>query len=202
MKKQIAVLLLSGLLSACSGTPNTEQPPTKHTTYHSTDIGWTMEIPDGWTINSKEELSEREKKGKAIMAESIGNDIDISGLKNLANFQKDKTALFQSSIEPFDTVKDGSWKEHCQLLKELIYDSYTRKGLQVDTTATTIVTVDGLEFERLYSVMHIPGRSVTLKQIMFLRLIKGYAFGANISYIEDADKEIMMQAWMQSRFEK
>lgn len=49
--------------------------------------------------------------------------------------------------------------------------------------------------------MYDPDGKVMLYQDMYSKLINGYDFGANLSYINDKEKNELMSAWKNSKFE-
>ncbi|RQO30906.1 hypothetical protein DBR32_09345 [Taibaiella sp. KBW10] len=200
MKKIIGIAFLGSL--CCSCTSEVEKSTGKRTTYYSKDIGWTIKIPEGWQVTDKEMVETLQSKGEAALTETLGESVDFSALKHLANFQKDQFNMFQSSIEPYDTLKEGNWTEHNLFLKKLVYDTYTEKGIKVDSTATTTMQVDGLAFEQYSFTVYAPDGKVLLRQIIYSRYIKGYDFGVNVNYTNEEDKAIMQQAWEQSTFTK
>lgn len=51
---------------------------------------------------SSAKVEDLQSKGPEAMEASTGERLDISGLKNLVNFQKDQFDNFQSTSEPFD----------------------------------------------------------------------------------------------------
>ena len=61
MKIKLTTLLLITVFIACKTDPNKQIDEGKITesTYHSVEIGWTMEIPKGWDIIHKSVLDER-----------------------------------------------------------------------------------------------------------------------------------------------
>ncbi|PZE17183.1 hypothetical protein DNU06_07880 [Putridiphycobacter roseus] len=201
--KWIALLLLTVLIS-CSTDPNKQIDEGKITdnTYHSKEIGWTMEIPNGWEVTHKSTLDERTSNGLDLISESAGIEIDASELKQLLNFQKNKFNIFQSTSQPFIEEYEGEWASNNVLLKELIYNTYLQNGMKTDSSATQTVSVNGLDFVFYEFVIYGPKGDVILNQMMYSRLINGFDFGININYNNEGDKKEMLEAWMNSKFEK
>lgn len=123
--------------------------------YTSKEIGWTIVIPEIWKIVSKEQNEAYEKKGLDAIGEIVDEDIDASEVRNLIGFQKDIFNMFQSTSEPFELEYPGEWEENDAAIKEILYYTYENEGIKVDTTATSIVQIDGLDFRsyefRVYS---------------------------------------------------
>ena len=171
-------------------------------TYTSEEIGWTIEIPDGWTIIEKEKTEEFQDKGLKALGEVVEGEIDVSGLKNLICFQKNQFNIFQSTSEPFEVEYDGEWEATNAELKKILYSAYVNQGIQVDTSSTSIVKIDGLDF-RYYSItVYSPKGDIILNQSMYCRYINGMDFGININYNNEKDKLEMLTALKNSRFKK
>lgn len=204
MKNKLLVLLILTTLSSCKSDPNKQIDEGKITenTYHSDEIGWTMNIPKGWNVTHRSVLAERNEKGLDMIEESTGLEYDDSQLKQLLNFQKNRFNIFQSTSEPFEVEYDGEWEENNASIKELLYNLYTEKGIKTDTTATKITNIDGLDFRYFTITLHSPKGEVLLNQLMYSRLINGFDFGVNINYNNEEDKNEMLEAWLNSKFDQ
>src|SRR5690242_13079090 len=99
--------------------------------YTSENIGWTIEIPDGWTIVEKDKSEEYDNKGLKAIGEVTDGEIDISGLKHLISFQKNQFNIFQSTSEPFKTEYDGEWEVNNAGLKKIMYSAFLNQGIKV-----------------------------------------------------------------------
>lgn len=170
--------------------------------YTSNDIGWTIEIPKGWKIVEKEKTQEMNERGFKALEETLENEIDYSGLKNLISFQKNQFNLFQSSSEPFDLEYEGEWDDNNATLKEIIYSTYENQGIKVDSSTTKIENLDGLDFQTFSFTLYGPKGEVILKQIMYSRLINGFDFCVNINYNNDQDRDELLKVLRNSKFKK
>jgi hypothetical protein len=170
--------------------------------YTSEDLGWTIEIPNGWTVVEKEKTEEYNSKGLKAIGEVIDGEIDISGLKHLISFQKNQFNIFQSTSEPFKVEYDGEWEVTNAELKKIMYSAYINQGIKVDSSTTSSVKVDGLDFN--YYSFTIYGRKgeVILNQAIYSRLINGLDFGVNINYNNEEDKIEMLNVWKSSKFKR
>lgn len=167
--------------------------------YESQEIGWTMAIPNGWSVTRKSVSDERTKEGLNAFKESAGIDYDASGLKQLLNFHKDRAHVFQSSSEPFPLLYEGEWEENGERLKHLIYETYTSQGVRVDTSSSK-KKIDNLDFEVFHIKIYSPEGETLLYQDMYSRYINGFDFGVNLSYINEKEKNEMLTAWENSKF--
>lgn len=170
--------------------------------YTSEDIGWTIEIPDGWTIVEMDKSKEYNNKGLKAMEEVVDGEIDISGLKNLISFQKYKFNVFQSTSEPFKVEYEGEWEAKNAELKKIIHSAYTNQGIKVDSSASSTINIDGLDFHYCSFTLYGPKGDTILKQSMYSRLINGLDFGVNINYNNEKDKNEMLTVWKNSKFIK
>lgn len=202
MKIKIITLLALIILISCKTNPNKQIDEGKITesTYHSNEIGWTMEIPTGWNVTHKSISDERTEKGLEAIKESAGIDYDASGLKQLLNFQKDRFHIFQSTSEPFKIEYEGEWEDNNEGLKQLLYETYESRGIKIDTSSST-KKIDNLSFEVFHITMYGPDGKIILYQDMYGRLINGFDFGVNLNYINEKEKNEMMKVWKESKFE-
>jgi len=168
--------------------------------YISEEIGWTIEIPEGWEIVTIEQNEEFQEVGLDAMEGLIEEDIDISGLKNLIGFQKNQFNLFLSTSEPFKVEYEGEYEENQAGLKELIYNAFMEQGIKVDSTETQIATLDGLDFYYYRFTIRSQEGEEILTQLIYSRLINGLDFTININYTNESDKNEMFNALLDSKF--
>jgi len=204
MKPFTLLLAAITLLSvSCKNSANDKAPDegtVKGEIYKSAEIGWSIEIPKGWDIISRDQLESNDAKGKSALEKQAGKPVDISDLKHLISFQKDRFNMLASTSEPFvgdSLVYDSA--NHA--LDQLLYSTFVSQGVSADTASGTVM-VDGLKFNAFYTTINSPTGAVLLKQVLYSRLINGYDFGVNINYTNDSCKKIMTAAFMNSKFDK
>ena len=206
--KKILFTIFTGIalsLTSCGQVDpnkNIDEGKVEGNVYTSEEIGWTIEIPKGWTVIDKEKTKETNEKGLKALEETMGGEIDYSGLKSLISLQKDQFNIFQSTSDPFKLEYEGEWEENNSALKEILYTTYLNQGMKTDSSATTIEKIDGLEFHKYSFTIYIPKGEVILKQIMFSRLINGFDFGVNINYNNDKDRDELLKVFKNSKFKK
>lgn len=174
----------------------------ENNTYVSQDIGWEMEIPKGWEIVTMEETKSYEKKGLDAIEDMIGEDIDVSNLKNLVSFKKDMFNLFQSDSEAFEIEYEDEWEESNIALKDFLLETYIDQGIKATASDISTESIDGLEFMRYEFTLYSPDDKVILNQLIYTRLINGYDFGVNINYNNEEDKNEMLRVFRNSKFRK
>lgn len=207
MRKTLFTLfagIILGITSCGQADPNenVDEGKVEGNLYTSAEIGWTIEIPTGWTIVEKDETEARNEKGKEIIEETIGGEFDASGLKNLIVFQKNKFNIFQSTSEPFKVEYEGEWEQNNHALKELIYTTYESQGIKVDSSVTTIEKIDGLNFLTYILTLYGKKGEIILHQMLFSRLINGFDFSVNLNYNNNRERDELLKAFRNSRFEK
>lgn len=203
MKRLFLTLTIGTALSLCSckePAKKTDEGEIREQEYFSKEIGWTIEIPQGWTVNDLEKTKESADRGMKAIQESTNTEIDYSELKNLITFQKNQSNLFQSSSEPFKPEYEGEWEEHLQYVKALAYETYENRGIKADSSETTIEKINGLDFHTFSYTIYGPKDEVILKQILYSRLINGFDFGVNINYNNENDRDVMLKAFKNSKF--
>ena len=206
--KKILFTIFTGIalsLTSCGQVDpnkNIDEGKVEGNVYTSEEIGWTIEIPKGWTVIDKEKTKETNEKGLKALEETMGGEIDYSGLKSLISLQKDQFNIFQSTSDPFKLEYEGEWEENNSALKEILYTTYLNQGMKTDSSATTIEKIDGLEFHKYSFTIYSPKGEVILKQIMFSRLINGFDFGVNINYNNDKDRDELLKVFKNSKFKK
>jgi len=164
--------------------------------YNSPDIGWTITIPTGWTVVSRDQTDANDKKGSEAMKKAYKGEINMSKLKHLISFQKDKFNVFMSTYEPF---KDGAeaYEQNCLAVNNLIYETYTQQGIKSDTSSGKEL-IHGHYFRTFYATLYAPGGQAVLRQILYSRLINEKDFTVTLNYNNEKDKEAMMDAWKNS----
>jgi hypothetical protein len=200
----IIIVILVSLISCKQVDPNNniDEGKVEGNFYTSNEIGWTIEIPKGWKVIDLEKVKAMNEKGRKALEETIEGEIDYNGLKNLIGFQKNQFNIFQSSSEPFKLEYEGEWEEKNSVLKNIVYSTYLNQGVKVDSSSTSIETIDGLNFQTFSFTFYTPQGEVLFKQVMYSRLINGYDFGVNMNYNNDKDRDELLSVFRNSKFKK
>ncbi len=200
----IITIILFSLQSCNLNDPNknVDEGEIQGKNYKSEEIGWTMEIPDGWTVVDKDLTEERNNKGQKALEKSMGQKVDFTGLKNLLSLQKGQFNVFQSTSEPFTLDYEGQWEETNAAVKSIIFSTYKDQGIKADTSITTIEKIDGLDFHKYSFTIYSPDGEIILNQIMYGRLINGFDFGVNINYNNNKDRDELLKVFKNSKFKR
>lgn len=203
MRQSILLLLCVALFSCGQGDGSgkkVDEGKIKGTTYHSDDIGWTISIPEGWTVVSEDQAEAGDQKGKEALEKATGQQFDMKNLKHLISFQKDQANTFAATTEPFKEETPGEYTEHKHALNGMIYQTYANEGIATDTSSGS-ETIGGLEFNTFYITIRDADGKELLNQILYSRLINDYDFVVNLNYNNPADKATMADAFKASTFE-
>jgi len=208
MKRTTAVLLAATLLFSCKqkdkhGDPNkqVDEGAVKGETYVSQDMGWTIVIPKGWTVVSRDQMEASEQKEAEAVKKSSHTDVDVTGVKHLIGFEKDVFNSLSSLSEPFPDASPGAFEDNCATVNKMIYDAYTSQGIRTDTSSS-VEMMHGHKFHVFYSTMYNKLGIIVLQQVLYLKLINKRLFSVTINYNNDKDKKVMMDAFMNSTFKE
>ena len=188
------------IFSSCN-TSSQKEERDKLETYTSKEIGWTIEIPQGFKLTSQIKRDADDQKGKEAMANVYEGELKIDTLRHLVSFMKNQFNSFDSTIEPYEETEAGEYAENNVLIHKLIFDTYHKQGIKIDTSSSKI-NLKGQLFNAFYIKIFGPNGEVALNQIMYSKMIKGYDFGVNINYNNEEDKNALISAFMNSNLDK
>ena len=196
-------LLIVLVFSSCNPIdPNKEidEGSVKGENYKSKEIGWSIEIPKGWKIMTRDKIESSGQKGNEALEKTIGQPVDTKFLKHLISFQKDPFNIFMSSSEPFDEEFPGEFQVNNKQLYEILYQTFIDQGIKVDTTSGK-EQIQNLEFETFHTTIYSPKGEIIMNQVLYSRLINGFSFGVTICYNNLADKTTLIETFKNSKFE-
>ena len=203
---QIAIVFticLISLFSCKQPDPNkqVDEGNVKGEIYHSNEIGWSIKIPSGWTIISRDETEKRDKLGSDAFKKSSGIEVDAKALKHLISFRKDQTNFFFSSAEPFKEEYPGEYKKNNITTDSIIYKTVKDQGIRMDT-ASGKETIQGLDFNTFSMIIYGTNGKEVARQIMYSKLMNGFDFSVVIVYNNEKDKILLLNNWKESHFAK
>lgn len=202
--KTIFIFLLPVLLlfSCGQSDPNDELDEgfISDETYTNDEIGWSMDVPRGWTITTRQELQESNDRGKELVQENTEIIIDDSGLKHLLNFEGDNEGdSFLSNIEYFPIENKEEWDENQDFVYELIQNAYKAEGIDFESERYT-ERVDDLVFNVIKLELFGQSGDLILTQIVYTRHILDYNFGATLNFTNEEAKKTLYTSWRTSKF--
>ncbi len=197
----LLVILISIVNISCQTDPNEAVDEGKVTgyTYTSDDIGWSIQIPEGWEVTGKDAQQARVERGQEAFEDATNLEIDVSNLRHLIGFQKDQFNIFQSTSERFELEYEGEWESNFKDVTELICVMYEDNGIAYDTLSGTEI-IDGLEFKKFNVTIYSPKGDIILYQEVYGRHINGFDFSVNINYNNENDKIELVSALKNSKF--
>jgi len=204
MKWTISLTIISIVFFACNrvapNKPIVEKCKNCYT-YQNKEIGWSIEVPSGWTIISKDVMEQYDEKAQDFIEKSFSRDIDMKVLNHLITFQKDPANNFAATTETFKEEFPGQYQIYFKWLNAEVYKAMINAGMKVDSTSGKEI-IQNLEFSTFYTNLHGDDGEIILYQIRYNRLIGDHNFTANINYNNDNDKNILVSAFKNSKFNK
>lgn len=168
--------------------------------YTHPGFGWTMKVPAGWRVKTREEIAAVTQKGLDAMQKSADAPIDASGAVQLLALQRDPFNQFTSAAEAFDPAKDGSYAENQDGLVQLLLKTYADAGVKV-RHARRDETVGGVKFNVLDVTILAPdGQKVILHQAMYDALFGTRSLTVSLNWNDDAARDALFAAWRGSQF--
>ncbi|KGK30671.1 hypothetical protein [Cellulophaga sp. E6(2014)] len=173
---------------------------TENKTFHAPEIGWTINLIDGWDIESARKVDQDIHEGLALI-ENSGESVYVSGKEiGLFVLRSDEITKFQATIIPFEETYENEWNDKYPQIKDVIYPIVAYQGVQVDSTSSK-ETIDNIAFE-VFNIKLSQNGSTLMEQNMYRTYIKGYDFIINMSHNSINDKKAMLATLRASKFDK
>lgn len=172
---------------------------TKDEVIHTEHFNWTMNIPDGFEMESEEEWEKLQQKGTEVIEEAFDQEIEGS-VKTIVVFKHDESNYFDANYQPFDTALDGSYLKSCNDVNQVIFETFLAQmpDVQIDSSSTTVI-IDNLEFQKFNIIVQLPNNS-SLTTHMYSRLFEDTELAINIMYQDEEYGQLMTEAWLNSSF--
>jgi hypothetical protein len=175
----------------------------KEGTYHSKEIGWTINLPEGWEVIDSRKQAALQKRGMDAIGSANDITVDVSGLKNLITFKKDIFNSFLSTSESIEFENEAAWSDNIETVKNYLIATYQNEGIDHDASDTVTEMIDGLEFKTYTFRLYDPKNGkIILNQLVYARYINGFDFGVCINYNNEDDKAVMLEAFKNSKFRR
>jgi hypothetical protein len=95
--------------------------------YFFKEVGWALIIPADFKITDSTEDAAIGERGKKAIEETNDIKIDISQTKTLIGATKNTYNYFNCTITPFDLKTDGNYEATSQLVKDMLYKTFSEK---------------------------------------------------------------------------
>lgn len=192
MKHTLLIIFVGLFFNLTAFAQNSlDQEQIENNIYTNNGLGWTLELPNGWTAVDLEEIRANRKSGQ-----SSGEE-----LKELIIFYKDPMNSFYSTAEPFEEDYKGEWLEIYHDSKEIKLENLT---IEADKkfSETDSEIIDGIEFHYFTIKFYTYSGELILEQLIYSALINEYDFEAILTYNNSNDKEELLDTLRNSRFMK
>jgi hypothetical protein len=170
-------------------------------TYTVEEIGWTVLLPEGWEVITKEELKRISEKGKKEMEKTFETKIDDSGVQELISIRKDKFNSLISNMQKFDSVTDGTYDERVMALNEMLRVTYRSKNMKIEDKVGA-TRIGGVMFDIIDIKIFAPDddKKVILYQSFYSAFINGYDFTINMNYNNETFRKVLAETVNSSKF--
>lgn len=207
MKKNIFFLFTLLALTACGSGKKKEktsstpaQPEAEVYTYINDEIGWSIDIPDGWTPISPEQMDAEQERDHETINDKTGLVVN-DRITNLIGFSKSNSNNFKAFMQPNHDSLMAIINHSTFELNKTIIQMAEEKDLVADTSSGT-ENIGGYDYK--YSAVNLMQKDNKriFSQRSYYRIIGNYMFCANIMYSNEDDWNAMMSAFSNSKFKK
>ncbi len=198
--RMVVFAALSLLFGSCASSDKKVEDRKTKFVHQNKEINWKMIVPVGFIINDAQEIYENNKRGIEVTENATGQSLDTSFLQRVFGFQLDSANLFQSIVTLSEFQEEQAWLESNAETKRLFYLLYEEQGVLVDTSATSIETIDGIDFQTYNLNLLGSKKEVVMHQVFYAALIHGQDF--SVSIVGDSPKNIqkIKNVWLTSTF--
>ena len=162
---------------------------------------WRITLPDDFEEVSSEEWKRLQQTGEDAIEDTFNEEIE-NFTKTIFVFKKGDYNYFESNYQPYDEAIDGNYLEASQSVNEIVYETLaTQLADAIVDSSSSVQTIAGLEFQHFHVSAELTG-VVTINIQSFSRLFGDQDFTVNITYIDEREGDIMLDAWRNSTFGK
>ena len=192
----VVTISLAFLIQSCTGQSNPEKE------VYNEDFKWTITIPKNFESVSAEEWGKMQNKGTEAIGKTLGEEVDMNHLKTIFVFKSGQHNYFESNYQPFNPDTDGDYIENCNRINDVLLATFKAQmpDAKIDSTKT-VETIDNLEFQTFKIQVVYPNKMV-MRLLMYSRLFDRKEFSVNITYVDEAKGEQMLDSWTKSKFTK
>jgi len=199
----LSLLCLFALFISCREVEkkNHDLGTVKENKYYVSEIGWSIDIPEGWKLMDTDKMKKMAEKGNKLIQDATDIEIDSDEIKYLITFKKNDQNLFQSILENVPLEAKLDYDANFKMVKELVAFTYENQGITIDTSATSITKVSGVPFHYFeVKILKPESDEILLNQKFFSRLYKDFQHSVIINYNDETYGQVMMEAFENSTF--
>jgi hypothetical protein len=197
MKSLFFILaVIATCITSCIG----QTTPQENKIYNK-DFKWSITIPAGFDTVNAEKWNLMQNRGADAVEKTYGEK-PVNKAKTIFVFLNDKVNYFESNYQLYDITKDGDYLETCKDVNNIIYGTLKSqmKGARLDSSFSTTV-ISGLAFQTFTLTITLPN-SMVLNMYSYSRLFGKKEFSVNITAVNRQREKELLDAWLNSRFEK
>lgn len=168
--------------------------------YRFADIGWTMPIPPGWTVMPLQQTQQAQEVGKKAIQDAMGATVDMSTLRHLLAFAKDRANVFQSSFEDVPPEQVASWPEANANVREIVLRTYRAKRVNIDASPLREEVIAGVTFHVFDITIKDSKGTPFLYQSVYSALFGKQTLGVSLTYLTESNRDEMLKAFKASTF--
>lgn len=171
------------------------------TLFSSKLLGWTMKIPQKWTVLPRANLQAQANNGLKLLAMENNKAAkkQITETVYLLSLKKSNRKMFSALVAPYDSTK-MKYNQIVSATKELIYNSLLKQGIKTDSTWSKEI-IDHKEFRVFKMTAYNKENQPIVNQVYYNCLIKNSLFTAIILYDTDESRDSLLNSWRSSKFE-
>ena len=188
--------VISICITSCIGQSNTQQNK-----IYNKDFKWSITIPAGFDTVNAEKWNLMQNRGADAVEKTYGEK-PVNRAKTIFVFLNDKVNYFESNYQLYDITKDGDYLETCKDVNNILYGTLESqmKGAKIDSSSSKTV-ISGLVFQTFTLGITLPNKMV-LNMYSYSRLFGKKEFTVNITSVDRQKEKELLDAWLNSRFEK
>lgn len=200
----LGIVFLTIVLNSCNNEnipANFDYGRIENNTYINSFFDFEMTLPDGWVVQTKEQMENMANTGKTLVAGDNSkmkailkaSEINTANLLSVFQFEQGAAVMYNPSItliaenlKNFPGIKNGN--DYLFHAKKLIEQSQFKYDYVDDKFSKEMI--DGVEFYKMHTEVEYMG--IDIKQIYYSTILKGFSFNAIISYNDDQQKQELL----------
>lgn len=190
------LVIISTCITNCIGQTNAQQNK-----IYNKDFKWSITIPAGFDTVNAEKWNLMQNRGAEAVEKTYGEK-PVNKSKTIFVFLNNKFNYFESNYQSYDSTKDGDYLETCRDVNNMLYGTLEAqmKGAKIDSSSSTTL-INGLVFQTFKLGITFPNNMV-LNMYCYSRLFGKKEFSVNITAVDRQKEKELLDAWLNSRFEK
>lgn len=209
-----AVLLLTILISGCkveNTLDNFDYGKVEGSKYVNSYFDLEMDVPADWFVQSQEQMENITKAGKDMVAgddermKAIVKASDVNTANLLGVFQHEYGSAVEFNPNYLVVAENIKAAPGIRTGSDYLFQSrrlLTQSQFQYDRIDETFEkeTINGTDFYKMNAEVSLMG--ITIRQIYYSTILKGFSFNVIISYSSDEQKDALLKVINSMTFKK